>query len=165
MKLAVLSLLVVVSLLVPVVPADAQTRCPAGHCYTYLDLGDVNCTGANGCQDTWDDEICGFGCVCGSCTNKGSSGECCGKIYYIPNIAPEDGDCEGNCGDARTHALSHKRDGAAGRSTDLLHDHTPGVIMLTRTVSYRDPRLLYVLDRCSHVYRLMTEWVPLTDGE
>jgi hypothetical protein len=154
-------LLIVLTLLFHPGRAGAQDQCSA-HCTGYQDDGEILCTGSNGCTGSYEAESCALGgCTCGTCYPKGSSGECCSRIYYIPNVYPMSGSCNTiECGDASIHARSHlsRNDGGEGRnSAELRQAYSPGLIMLTPTLSYREPSLLYVLDRCSHTYRLVAE--------
>src|SRR4051812_24846335 len=101
----------------------------AATCTSIEDFGSVTCTGAGGCTGERPGETCFFGCTCGQCNPRGSSGSCCGRIYYVPNIYGGSGcgSC-GECGAARTHI----RDYAAGHSNetkhsgDLRQDYSPG---------------------------------------
>jgi hypothetical protein len=132
----------------------AQEPCTA-ECTGIEDFGEVPCAG---CSDTRPDESCSDTCYCGTCHLHGSSGECCGRIYYVPNFYPAPGDCTNECigvpAHARTHASRRKLN--TQFTVDLRQGSTPGLIMLTPTRSYRDPVFLYALD-CSRQYRLVAE--------
>ena len=138
-------------------------RAAASSCTGIEDFGSTSCTGAGGCQSDHEDEICFFGCTCGECNPRGSSGECCGRIYYVPNFysGNDCGNC-GECGAARTHLRSHiKRDGNRQQyNVELRQDYSPGRIMLSPTVTYKEPLFVYVFSRCNHTYRLLADEAP-----
>jgi hypothetical protein len=135
-------------------------RASAATCTGIEDLGSSPCTGAGGCESEHEVEMCFFGCTCGECDRHGSSGECCGHIYYVPNVYQGQGcgNC-GECGGARTHIRSTSigRGVASDTPLELRQDYSPGLIVLTRTLSYREPLFVYVLNRCDHTYRLIAE--------
>jgi len=153
---AVGPLLIMLALLVSSEPAAAgEGECPGG-CWTYDDFGQIQCFG---CDEYRELIFCmGGGCVCGTCEEEGGSGLCCGKIYYTPTIYPEPGDC-GECGNSPSHARTHaNRQSSGGRySAELRQGYSPGLIMLTPTVSYRAPLFAYVYNRCSHTFTLIAE--------
>ncbi len=135
-------------------PCSAPNRCTG-----IWDYGDLPCTGANGCSDSFPDESCGDTCFCGICDERGSSGECCGHTYYVPNFYEGNGDCSNECGDIAIHARTHvnRQNPRSQHSLYLRKDYSPGLIMLTPTVSYKEPLFGYVYNRCSHTYRLIVE--------
>jgi hypothetical protein len=66
-------------------------RTAKADCVGIEDFGSENCSGVGGCEGSYEMEFCSFGCVSGECNGRGSSGECCGRIYYIPNIYGDGG--------------------------------------------------------------------------
>jgi hypothetical protein len=141
--------------------STSQPSC--GTCTSTLDLGDEPCTGARGCSGSYPVIVCSFGCSCGACHSQGSSGECCGHRYYLPNVYPQPGICSGSgCGELPRHARTHSRDRDTTilRSVELRQDYSPGLIVLTPTIGYRPPVFVYALD-CSHSYQLVVEEAPL----
>lgn len=149
--------LIVLTLLIN--PSRATAASCSAHCTEIWYIGEADCTGANGCQSSRPIESCSFGCVCGTCQSRGSSGECCGRIYYVPNVYSAPGDCTNECGAAPIHARTHvnRQNPNVQYNVDLRQDYAPGLIMLTPTKSYREPLFIYAYDRCSHTYRLIAE--------
>jgi hypothetical protein len=139
-------------------------RAVAASCSSIEDFGSTSCSGANGCTGERPDEVCFFGCTCAECSPRGSSGECCGRIYYVPNLYPQSG-C-GNCGECggtpRTHIRSHVNRAGSGQqySVELRQDYSHGLVVLSPTVSYREPLFVYLLNHCDHTYRLLAEEAP-----
>ncbi len=131
-------------------------------CVGYSQEFEFTCVGAGGCQGTYYRVYCTFGCVSGTCYNQGSSGECCGKIYYVATIFPDGTDrCNDNCMNApiRASRLSPPRQTAniQKRPADVL-----GPVLLTAELSYSIPRTAIVPDRCRRTFEVVepteTEW-------
>jgi hypothetical protein len=136
--------------------AVACTACNTS-CTSTVDTGYSSCNGNPNC--TYPLEFCSTGCICGRCISHGGSGSCCGITYYTPVIYPGSGICSGSeCGTLPEHARIHSRESLRGHhDTEIRNGYSPGVIMLTAAVSYRQESLVYVFDRCAHTIRLMTE--------
>ena len=134
-------------------------RTAKADCVGIEDFGSENCSGVGGCEGSYEMEFCSFGCVSGECNGRGSSGECCGRIYYIPNIYGDGGEgCSGvECGDVsvRAHARSSRL--TSQHSAELLQGYTPGLIMLGADIGYKAPQLVYTFDRCNHNFGLVVE--------
>jgi hypothetical protein len=148
---------VLLLLFVVLVMVFATRTAKADDCVGIEDFGSQSCSGAKGCESEYESEYCSFGCVSGTCNGRGSSGECCGKIYYVPNISGGGGDgCSGiECGDGRVHArASHVN---LEHRAELLRGYTPGLIMLSVNVSYKAPQLIYSFNRCSHTYEVVMD--------
>ena len=127
-------------------------------CWDYLDLGSAECFGPKGCNLEYEIITCGSGCTLGTCVKDGNSGECCGKRYDYAQINAI-GKCDG-CGPGgnivvRAHAKPSHVD--LQRRAELLQGYTPGLIMMSETVSYRPPRVFYMFNRCDRTYRLVIE--------
>jgi len=133
------------------------TACDGG-CWGYFDAGSFNCKGSGGCTGSYERYLCWPGCACGTCTNHGSSGLCCGSIYYEPNFYSGSGNCLG-CGDVTKHAQTHSNrlNPNAWRTVELRQDYSPRLVMLTPTESYREPVFGYAYNRCNHTYQLVFE--------
>jgi hypothetical protein len=43
---------------------------------------------------------------------------------------------------------------------ELRQDYSPGRIMLSPTVTYKEPLFVYVFGRCNHTYRLLADEAP-----
>lgn len=138
------SLLLGVALLTPCL-ANAS-------CTDYEDFGDVRCSGAGGCVSSHPSIICGFGCISGTCNSRGSSGECCGNIYYVANISPDGGrGCtQAGCGELRSRNHSSSVPSSPEHRAELLKGYSPGVVLLSERLSYKEPQIIYALDRCNH---------------
>jgi len=137
----------------------AQYECTAPDRCTGIEYnGEIQCVGAGGCSDSFPWETCTSTCFCGSCVSRGSSGLCCGHLYYVPNFYAGSGDCTAYCGNVAVHARSHINRESSDRELALVlrGDNTPGRIMLTSSISYREPVFVYALD-CSHTFRLVVE--------
>jgi hypothetical protein len=149
--LMILFVVFVMVLAVPKVKAD--------DCVGIEDFGSEDCTGANGCTGSYELEYCSFGCISGECNGRGSSGECCGKKYYIPNISGDGGEgCSGvECGDARRRVHVRVAQINPERRAELMQGYTPGVMMLGADIGYKPAQLIYTFDRCSHSFGLLVE--------
>src|ERR1700723_1350228 len=147
------SRLIVVASLNPVANAECDASCVG-----YSDPLQINCSGGGGCQSFYMKVFCSSGCTCGDCASQGSSGQCCGRIYYLAVVYGNgEGGCE--CGDVKQHAQTHSnRLNPEGRRTvDLRQDYSPGLIMLTATESVREAGFGYAYNRCAHNYQLVFE--------
>ncbi len=81
-------------------------------------------------------------------------------IYYVPNIFGAPGSCNGvECGGSPVHARTHltRKDRDLQTRVNLRNDRSPGLIMLSPTVTYREPLFIYAYDRCKHTYRVIIE--------
>ncbi len=156
-------LFIAASLLIGPDQAAAATN-GCGTCSGTLDLGPEPCTGRNGCTGSYEQMICSWGCSCGVCHDNGSSGLCCSTRYNLPNIYLEPGTCD-ECGEIAAHARAHEKRRSANtqQSVELRQDYSPGLIMLTPTVTYREPAFFYAAD-CSHTYQLIAEESPVGRG-
>ena len=114
------------------------------------------CFGAGGCESSHPWIICAPGCTPGTCVPHGSSGLCCGKIYYLPVIYPDSSNCNGNCQGVvvRVHTAA-RTDGGKGvpRSTRV----SPGLIVINGNLEYKEPVFVYAFDRCAHRYGVVIE--------
>ena len=130
----------------------------ASGCWTIENLEDLPCTGPNGCSGSYPEEYCTFGCTSGTCEDHAGSGLCCTKKYYTPAIYPDGGRCDpgGGCGEFRTHASVSKARGSS-YVAQLMQGRSPGVIKLSDSISYREPTIAYVYDRCKHEYAVLIE--------
>jgi hypothetical protein len=130
----------------------------ASGCWDINYLSDVNCTGPNGCTGSYPLEYCTFGCVSGTCEDRGGSGLCCGRLYYTPVIYPDGGRCDpgGGCGTGRAHA-SRPTATSSPHAQQLLQGRSPGVIKVSDNFGYREPTFAYVYDRCRHEYAVLVE--------
>lgn len=160
MKSAGALVTLIIALVILLDPGTANAQGPwcssPNHCTGIMDFGDIPCIG---CQDTRPDESCSDTCFCGTCNLRGSSGECCGRIYYVPNFYPASGDCTGECLSIPVHAKTHRnrKNSDMQYNADLRHGYAPGLIVLTSTRTYREPLFIYAHDRCRHAYRLIAE--------
>lgn len=140
------------------------TLSSAATCVGYSQEMEFVCVGTGGCEGTYFRVYCTSGCVSGTCYNRGSSGECCGKIYYVATLYSDGtNDCTNNCIQAppkNTAALTNKTRTVANirtRPADVL-----GPVSLTTHLSYSMPRSVIVPDRCRHTFEVIepaeTEW-------
>ena len=137
------------------------TRTAKAECVGYFDLGSEDCTGKNGCENSWDELLCSFGCVSGTCSLSNST-ECCGVIHRSAQIYGDGDGCSGEeCGDA--HRRIHVRNTHTNPQyrAELLQGYTPGLIMLSADISYKEPGLIYAFNRCSHSYEMVVEDVKI----
>ncbi len=129
-------------------------------CVDYSGEMEFNCS-SGGCQGSYITVTCTFGCVSGTCTNRGGSGECCGRIYYVATIFPDGGDCTNECGGApvRRSRRSQSSNLKTARTASL---EALGPVRLTTDISYVVPRAAVVPDRCRHTYEVLeptsTDW-------
>jgi len=129
------------------------------YCVDYNDFGAEDCTGTGGCESSWEEILCGFGCVSGTCDPRGNSTECCGHKETYAQITPEGGgDCSGNeCGDARIRVHRTTLHASAEHRRELLQGYTPGLILLSDELAYKEPQVIYSFHRCNHSYEIAIE--------
>lgn len=128
-------------------------------CWSYSEEQQFNCVGAGGCRGSYYETYCYVGCLHGWCTNRGGSGECCGRIYYTAS-GSSDGTCLGfDCGLARVHTSSF-RDPKGRDSAEVQHVATTERLGATADPAVgglRVPRLMFVPDRCAHTYGMIVQ--------
>lgn len=146
-RLATMLFLGVLALLF--IPSQAHASCN-----DYWDVATVTCT-SGGCQSEHELIACTFGCISGQCVHQGGSGLCCNKIYYVPVIYPDGGDCTGECGALRAYPPSPSS--TTHHSAQLRGGYTPGLIMLSNTLSIKPPTLVFIPDRCSHTFGVVQQ--------
>ena len=126
-------------------------------CYSYGEA-QADCSGEDGCTGTYTYSTCEPGCFAGTCDPFGNSGSCCNKPYYNAQIDPDGGICHGgDCDESSFRPHARGANAAARRNSVFRRDYTPGFAMLTPQLSYRDPQLVYVYDRCSRSYALVLQ--------
>jgi hypothetical protein len=127
-----------------------------GNCWGYQDFGGDPCTGPGGCSDTWEVITCGPGCTKGTCTNFGNSTSCCGVRHDYAQITnfPLGAECSGqSCGLAvRQLRLTAKQKLWGSLELDAALKKE-----LKEKWPSRLPRMLYVINRCTHEYDLVYE--------
>jgi len=158
MKVTFVLILLLTSLVLLLPTKLAAEELCSGSCWSYVYIKTHTCTGPN-CEDTWDEYVCGLGCVCGACHINGSSGMCCNTKYFEPNIYPGNGNCINfGCGEVPIHARTHlnSRNLEEQQYAELRQD-IPGLIILSPTVRYRAPLLGYVFNHCTRSYALISE--------
>jgi hypothetical protein len=128
-------------------------------CWGYFDV-QAHCVGTGGCSEPYFYSLCTSGCIHGQCIDHGSSGQCCGHIYYSAVIYQDGGNCSGSeCGLLRAHP-SHsaknrkQRNPERGTGTSL---ERVGFGGNSPFLGYAAPRLLFVPDRCAHTYQIIVQ--------
>ena len=128
-------------------------------CWGYLDV-QSHCSGSGGCSSPYFYSLCTTGCVHGLCVGHGSSGQCCGHVYYSAVIYSDGDDCPGDeCGLLRAHAPSSAKSSkrlnpqpvrqATAENLGLASE--PPILGLPAS------RLLFVPDRCTHTYHIVLQ--------
>jgi len=129
-------------------------------CVAIGDFGPEKCSGSNGCMGAYEFLYCSWGCAAGTCVAHGGSGLCCGTIYYSPEIYPNGTRCT-DCGEIRIHA---SKPPTSRFSAELRQGYSPGLIKISDNLSYKEPRIVYVLDRCNHTYGVVEEDGAFVEG-
>jgi len=135
-------------------------------CWDYWDWGAVDCTGSGGCESQWEDITCGIGCVSGSCNSTGNSTECCGTRHdYAAGVDDGQDSCHGvGCGGSPgRHHIRGPRAQSQHRA-ELLQGYTPGLVMISADLSYKEPQLIYVLNRCNRTYEAVADGGKVLPG-
>jgi hypothetical protein len=125
-------------------------------CYQLQEAQEI-CSGAGGCEGNYTAVFCVSGCIAGECFEQAGSGECCGRIYYLASLYPDGGICHGDCDNARVRVHARSSHVSSQHSAELRRGYSPGLIMLTADLSYKEPQLVYTFDRCNHNYGLLAE--------
>jgi hypothetical protein len=125
-------------------------------CVGYVDFGPQACTGAGGCSDSWESIGCSFGCIQGSCNPTGNSTSCCGVRHDYAQITqiPPGALCNGtSCGAAvRKLRILAKQKLWGDLNLDAAMKR-----QLQQSWPSRLPRMLYVINRCTHEYDVVYE--------
>lgn len=138
------------------------TRTVQAACWSYYAPAPDPCVGEHDCTGQWQPVYCDFGCTSGSCNDRGNSTECCGVREDYAQISPDGGNgCNtGDCGEQgevriRSHAQTPRA--TPEHRAELLQSYSPGLIMVSASMSYKPPELLYRFNGCSHSYELVVE--------
>ena len=104
------------------------------------------------CQGDFDFPECTIGYVSGLCDFDGGSGECCGHIYYSAVIYPDgDNDHRQQGGQLRLHQAPASAANKTVHSSEAWRGQMLGRMVLATNVSYREPRMVFVPDRCAYI--------------
>ncbi len=123
-------------------------------CWAYADGDEGECSGANHCNGFYIVTYCVDGCTSGQCDPAGNTRECCGNRIDYAAIEGDGGRCD--CDSIiRVHARAPRT--TSQHSAELLQGYTPGLIMLSASVSYKPAQIFYTFNRCSHSYRVVVE--------
>lgn len=124
-------------------------------CVGYTTPITLFCSGSGGCTGEYIRVRCTFGCVEGTCVNQGSSGECCGKIYYNAVIYPSGGSCP-QCGDLPAAASSRSRHAFPAPSKHPTQ--ASNTVTVRSRATRRVPRITFVPDTCAHAYSAAVDY-------
>jgi len=145
------SMRVLLSLLSVVVVVICAAPTARAGCWGDYVSGPWMCFG-NGCNSQYYDTDCAFGCVSGTCNPDGDSQECCAIEEKYAQVFPDGGNGCGECGSIRARDYARVLHPTPEHRAELLQGHAPGLIMLSTSVSYMPPRLIYTRNRCNHKY-------------
>jgi len=131
------------------------SRLVRADCLAYDNDNCFICTGPN-CEGRACPSFCVTGCKSGICEIDGGSGLCCGTEYHTDVIYADGERCDG-CGEARVHAPWATRT-EERHLQEIASLHQPVKPRDAGTsVYYREPRILFVPDRCAHTYGVLIE--------